>query len=168
MIWTLNSTHSCRKIGSVTIVRIFRSFSRSKTSLTITWIWENHRFQCLICKKTFNGDGPGMVKPLKNHWWQWCLGKKKHYHLIVIKKWPSSKSSEWQGHLLSCSGQLKTLEQNCTVLKVHNNNKKSISEQRQPEALLLSKRHISVIWDLTCFAKFGKSTFNSTLQGTLP
>ena len=27
-------------------------------------------------KKTFNGDGPGMVKPLKNHRWQWCLGKK--------------------------------------------------------------------------------------------
>ena len=27
-------------------------------------------------QKTFNGDGPGMVKPLKNHRWQWCLGKK--------------------------------------------------------------------------------------------
>ena len=27
-------------------------------------------------KKTFNGDGSGMVKPLKNHRWQWCLGKK--------------------------------------------------------------------------------------------
>ena len=27
-------------------------------------------------KKTFNGDGPVMVKPLKNNRWQWCLGKK--------------------------------------------------------------------------------------------
>ena len=26
---------------------------------------KNHRFQWLICKKTFNGDGSGMVKPLK-------------------------------------------------------------------------------------------------------
>ena len=35
VIWILNNTHSCRKIGSVTIMGIFRSFSRSKPSLTI-------------------------------------------------------------------------------------------------------------------------------------
>ena len=35
VIWILNTKHSCPKIGSVTIIRIFRSFSRSKPSLTI-------------------------------------------------------------------------------------------------------------------------------------
>ena len=30
MIWILNDKHSCRKIGFVTIMRIFRSFSRWK------------------------------------------------------------------------------------------------------------------------------------------
>ena len=35
MIWILNNTHHSPKIGSVTIMRIFRSFSRSKPSLTI-------------------------------------------------------------------------------------------------------------------------------------
>ena len=27
-------------------------------------------------QKTFNGDGQGVAKPLKNHRWQWCPGKK--------------------------------------------------------------------------------------------
>ena len=57
-----------------------------------TWISEkplkNHRCQWSICKKTFNGDGPGMVKPLKNHRWQWYPGKKTlpshHYEKITI------------------------------------------------------------------------------------
>ena len=35
VIWILNNTHSSRKIGSVTIMRICWSFSRSKPSLTI-------------------------------------------------------------------------------------------------------------------------------------
>ena len=33
-------------------------------------------------KKTFNGDGPGLVETLKNHRWQWCLGKKKYQKLV--------------------------------------------------------------------------------------
>ena len=35
VIWILDETHSCHKIRFVTILRIFRSFSRSKPSLTI-------------------------------------------------------------------------------------------------------------------------------------
>ena len=32
---------------------------------------KNHCFQWLDPKKTFNGDGPTLSKPLKNHWQQW-------------------------------------------------------------------------------------------------
>ena len=35
VIWILNNMHSSRKIGSVMIMHIFRSFSRSKPSLNI-------------------------------------------------------------------------------------------------------------------------------------
>ena len=59
---------------------IFRSFSRSKPSLTIAPEFgktiEKPLISMVDLQKTFNGDGPGMVKPLKNHRWQWCLGKK--------------------------------------------------------------------------------------------
>jgi len=37
---------------------------------------KNHRCQWSICKKTFNGDGQGVAKPLKNHRWQWCPEEK--------------------------------------------------------------------------------------------
>ena len=42
-------------------------------------------------KKTFNGDGWEVTKPLENHWWQWCPQK------IILpshrwKKWPSYRS----------------------------------------------------------------------------
>ena len=61
-------------------MRICRSFSRSKPSLTIAPEFgktiEKPLMSMVDLKKTFNGDGPVMVKPLKNHRWQWCLGKK--------------------------------------------------------------------------------------------
>ena len=37
--------------------------------------FKNHHCQRSIRKKTFNGNGQGVAKPLKNHRWQWCPGK---------------------------------------------------------------------------------------------
>ena len=73
-------------------MRICWSFSRSKPSLTIAPEFEKTIEKPLISmvdlQKTFNGDGPGMVKPSKNHRWQWCLGKKTlpshHYENMTI------------------------------------------------------------------------------------
>ena len=39
-------------------------------------------------QKTFNGDGPTLSKPLKNHWRQWWP-KKNINHSIALKNWPS-------------------------------------------------------------------------------
>ena len=44
-----------------------------------------------ICKKTFNGYGQGLAKPLKTIVGNGAL-EKNHYHRMVWKKWPSSKS----------------------------------------------------------------------------
>ena len=75
-------------------------FYGSKPSLTIApAFWENHWKTINVNgqsgKKTFNGDGPVVVKPLKNHRRQWC-SVKKHYHPIVWEKWPSLKSTAVQ------------------------------------------------------------------------
>ena len=50
-------------------------------------------------QKTFNGDGPGMVKPLKNHRWQWCLGKKPSHRyekmtIVEVYHYCSSDATE--------------------------------------------------------------------------
>jgi len=47
-------------------------------------------------KKTFNGDGPTLSKPLKNHWRQWWP-KKNINHSIALKNWPSlwSTTGSW-------------------------------------------------------------------------
>ena len=47
-------------------------------------------------KKTFNGDGPTLSKPLKNHWRQWWP-KKNINHSIALKNWPSLWSI--RGHI---------------------------------------------------------------------
>ena len=61
MIWILNNTHSSRKIGSVTIMRICWSFSRSKPSLTIA-----PKFG-----KTIEKPSISMVYLQKNIQWWW-------------------------------------------------------------------------------------------------
>ena len=47
-------------------------------------------------QKTFNGDGPTLSKPLKNHWRQWWP-KKNINHSIALKNWPSLWSRVWGG-----------------------------------------------------------------------
>ena len=96
VIWILDETHSCHKIRFVTILRIFRSFSRSKPSLTIAPEFgktiEKPSISMVDLQKNIQWWWSRDGKPLKNHQWQWCLGK-KHYHPIVIKKLPSLKST---------------------------------------------------------------------------
>ena len=67
-------------------------------------------------RKTFNGDGPVAAKPLKNHWKQWCPGKKslpshrlgKSYHCrsLIASDLNSScyvnPKSVYTGHTLLC------------------------------------------------------------------
>ena len=54
--------------------------------------FENHRKTIdtngWALKKTFNGDGPTLSKPSKNHWSQWWPEKKIN-HSIALKNWPS-------------------------------------------------------------------------------
>ena len=66
------------KNQNVAIVSFFRSFERAKTIVDhrVRLWWKplkNHWCQWSISEKTFNGDGPGMVKPLKNHRCQWLI-----------------------------------------------------------------------------------------------
>ncbi len=70
-------------------MRICKSFSRSKPSLTIAPEFgktiEKPLMSMVDLKKIFNGDGPVMVKPLKTIDGNGAL-EKKHYHPIVLKK----------------------------------------------------------------------------------
>ena len=62
--------------------------------------------------KTFNGDGPTLSKPLKNHWSQWWAGKKNINHSIVLKNLPSLWSKQYTQHV---SKRVSRLCQLCGV-----------------------------------------------------
>ena len=82
------------KLNLLWLRAFYVSFYESKPSLTIApKICENHRCQWSISGKTFKGDGPVAAKPLKNHRKQWCP-RKNRYHPIILKKWPSLKSTK--------------------------------------------------------------------------
>ena len=78
VIWILNNTHSCRKIGSVTIMSRFRSFFKVKTIADHrTWIWENHR-------KTIDVNGWSE----KNiQWWWSSYGKTIEKPSMAMVPW---------------------------------------------------------------------------------
>ena len=85
---------------------IFRSLKRAKTIALLTIVPEfaGKHGETIDEKKTFNGDGLVVAKPLTNH----CYHK-KHYHSSVVKKLPSLKSNT-----------------HCALLKLHSVSKVNV------------------------------------------